>query len=94
MVYLLRYGSESLGKHFFGMFENPNEAHELAREYNNLRGGKYPEYEIQEYDVNKISVFMDVSCITRNVNDKMNYEISKLAKTFKNDKMKQEGKNV
>lgn len=88
MVYLLRYGHESLGKHFFGMFEDPNEAHMLVREYNDLRGGKYPEYEIQEYDVNKISVFMDVFCLTRNINDKMNYKIARLAKKFKNDKMK------
>lgn len=84
IIHVLRYGDSALGKHFFGIFDDPNLAHKEVKEYNSLRGGKYPEYEIEEHFVNKVSIFkkLDSNAIVRTVKEKQNYQMSFLTKFF------------
>lgn len=49
-VEIIRYGSVALGVQPYGIFDNVEEIQKHMFEYNQYRGGKYPEYYIREVD--------------------------------------------
>lgn len=52
IVEIIRYGAPELGVQFFGVFDDLDVVHEKMKEYNEYRGGKYPEYYVTETPIN------------------------------------------
>lgn len=57
VVHILRYGDESLGRYFFGVYSNLKNAINSVEEYNNFRGGKYPAFDYFEVELDKDGAF-------------------------------------
>lgn len=57
VIEILRYGSEELGKHLFGVFDDLDKSIAEAKEYNRYRGGKYPVIKVTEIELNESKPF-------------------------------------
>jgi hypothetical protein len=53
VVEIIRYGDDAQGIHMFGAFTDIDVLHNTMIEYNNFRGGKYPEYYVTELRVDQ-----------------------------------------
>ena len=66
-VEILRYGSEELGYYFYGIFDDREKAIESCKEYNEYRGGKYPEILLYTIPLNEGIPFQEINSEKINV---------------------------